>query len=54
MRYSFDVFKKEHLRSAWLSGSYTDAQIKQKYFSEYLAFCKTHGLEADEKSSFET
>ena len=32
MHYSFNTYQKEHIRSAWLSGKYTDEQLKEKYY----------------------
>lgn len=37
---SFDIFKKENLRYAWLSGRYTDQELKDKYWQEYIAYCQ--------------
>ena len=42
--YSFDCYKKEHLRYAWLSGRYTEDQLKDKYYNEYKTFCIEHNL----------
>lgn len=49
MKYSFDVYKKEHLRYAWLSGKYTDEQLKEKYYEQYKKFCISHKLEYETK-----
>lgn len=45
MKYSFDVYIKEHLRTVWLSGNYTDEQLKEKYYEQYKEFCISHNLE---------
>ena len=42
---SFDTYKKEHLRCAWLSGRYTDDHLKEKYYEAYKEFCIAHNLE---------
>lgn len=47
MHYSFDTYKKEHLRATWLSGKYTDEQLKEKYYGQYTEFCNSRGLEHD-------
>lgn len=49
MNYSWDVFKKEHLRYAWLSGRYTEEQLKEKYWDEYIQFCINHNLKNEIK-----
>ena len=42
--YSFDCYKKEHLRYAWLSGRYTDEQLRKKYYDEYKQYCINHKM----------
>lgn len=45
MKYSFETFKKEHLRYAWLSGKYTEKELREKYYEQYKEFCISHNLE---------
>lgn len=45
MHYSFDTYKKEHLRVTWLLGRYTDEQLKEKYYEQYTELCNYCGLE---------
>ncbi|MGN0513063.1 MAG: hypothetical protein ACI4GD_02200 [Lachnospiraceae bacterium] len=54
MHYSFDTYKKEHLRWTWLSGKYTDEQLKEKYFEQYTEFCDSRGLDHDNIVSAES
>lgn len=54
MHYSFDTYKKEYLRAAWLSGKYTDEQLKEKYFEQYTEFCNSRGLDHDNIVSAES
>jgi hypothetical protein len=42
--YSFDTFKKEHLRAAWLSGRYTEKQLRDNNWQEYASYCHEHYL----------
>ena len=45
MKYSFETFKKEHLRYSWLSGKYTDKELREMYYEQYKEFCILHNLE---------
>lgn len=54
MHYSFNTYKKEHLRAAWLSGKHTDEQLKEKYFEQYTEFCNSRGLDHDNIVSAES
>lgn len=44
MKYSFDAYKKEHLRVVWLSGRYTNEQLKDRYYEQYKEFCVSHNM----------
>jgi len=47
MKYSFETFKREKIRYAWLNSFHTEESLKEKYYQEYLGYCKEHGLEHD-------
>lgn len=47
MDYSFEAYKVEHLREAWLSGNYTNAELKEKYYGRYIVYCNTHHLKEE-------
>ena len=47
MKYSFETYKREKIRYAWLSPMHTEESLKEKYYQEYLDYCKEHGLEHD-------
>lgn len=44
MPYSFDAFKEEHLRVAWISGCYTDRQLRDNYWQDYASYCQDHHM----------
>lgn len=45
MHYSYDTYKKGHLCATWLSGRYTDEQLKEKYYEQHTERCNCCGLE---------
>ena len=48
--YSFGIYKREQIRAVWLSGRYTEEQLKEKYWQQYLTFCQEHGYKPVEKA----
>jgi len=49
MKYSFEVFMKEQRRAIWLSPnySYTEQELKEKCYDDYLKYCQEHNLISD-------
>lgn len=47
MRYTFDMYKREHIRMAWLSVMYTEGELRERYFGEYVQFCRRNGYVSD-------
>ena len=47
MKYNFETYEREKIRYAWLSPLRTEESLREKYYQEYLDYCKEHGLEHD-------
>jgi hypothetical protein len=48
MKYSFEIFMKEQRRAIWLSPkNYTEQELKEKCYDDYLKYCQEHNLISD-------
>lgn len=52
VKYTFEIYLKEQARAIWLSPeNYSEQELKDKCYADYLKYCKEHHMEAEKPST---
>ena len=52
VKYTFEIYLKEQARAIWLSPqNYSEQELKDKCYADYLKYCKEHHMETEKASA---